>query len=89
MDSQKSSLAPQFESISSSALSLLYGQLSHPYMTIGKTIALTMQTFVGKMVSWLLIGIAHLILGNLLQALYTKDIYTQDDDIHSHTPPRT
>ena len=29
-------------------------QLSHPYMTIGKTIALTMQTFVGKVMSLLL-----------------------------------
>ena len=28
-------------------------QLSHPYMTIGKTIALTMQTFVGKVKSLL------------------------------------
>ena len=26
-------------------------QLSHPYMTIGKTIALTIQTFVGKVMS--------------------------------------
>ena len=26
-------------------------QLSHPYMTTGKTIALTRQTFVGKMMS--------------------------------------
>ena len=26
-------------------------QLSHPYMTIGKTIALTRQTFVGKLMS--------------------------------------
>ena len=29
-------------------------QLSHPYMTIGKTIALTRQTFVGKVLSLLL-----------------------------------
>ena len=28
-------------------------QLSHPYMTTGKTIALTMQTFVGKVMSLL------------------------------------
>ena len=28
-------------------------QLSHPYMTIGKTIALTRQTFVGKVMSLL------------------------------------
>ena len=30
-------------------------QLSHPYMTTGKTIALTWQTFVGKVMSLLLI----------------------------------
>ena len=28
-------------------------QLSHPYMTIGKTIALTTQTFIGKVMSLL------------------------------------
>jgi len=28
-------------------------QLSHPYMTTGKTIALTRQTFVGKVMSLL------------------------------------
>ena len=28
-------------------------QLSHPYMTTGKTIALTLQTFVGKVMSLL------------------------------------
>ena len=30
-------------------------QLSHPYKTTGKTIALTIQTFVGKVVSLLLL----------------------------------
>ena len=34
-------------------LSLLYGPLSHPYMTTGKTIALTIWTFVGKVISLL------------------------------------
>ena len=42
--SQESFPAPQFESISSSALSLFMVQLSHPYMTTGKTIALTKPT---------------------------------------------
>ena len=39
--------APQLKSISSSALSFLYNkvQLSHPYMTTGKTKALTRRTF--------------------------------------------
>ena len=39
-DSQESSPTPQFKSINSSALSFMV-QLSHPYMTTGKTIALT------------------------------------------------
>ena len=53
-DSQESYSAPQFESINSLALSLLYEvQLSHPYMTTGKTTALTIQTFVGKVKSLL------------------------------------
>ena len=46
MDSQESSPIPHFKSISSSVLSFLYVQPSHPYMTTGKTIALTRQTFV-------------------------------------------
>ena len=44
----KSPLAPQLKSISS-VLSFLYGPSL--YMTTGKTIALTIQTFVGKMMS--------------------------------------
>ena len=40
-DSEESSPTPQFESINSSALSLLTVQPSYLYMTIGKTIALT------------------------------------------------
>ena len=44
---------PQFENINSSVLCLLKVQLSHSYMTTGKTIALTLQTFVSKMMSLL------------------------------------
>ena len=51
-DSQESSLAPQFKSPNSLALSLM-AQLSHLYMTIGKTVAMTIWTFVGKMMSLL------------------------------------
>src|SRR5574340_69978 len=36
-------------------------QLSHPYMTTGKTIALTRQTFVGKVMSLLLNMLSRLI----------------------------
>ena len=47
-DFQESSPTPQLKSISSSVLSLLMVQLSHPYMTTAKTRALTIWPFVGK-----------------------------------------
>ena len=53
-NSQESSPTPQSKSINSLALSFLPLQLSHPYMTTGKTIALTRRTFVGKVMSLLL-----------------------------------
>ena len=37
-------------------------QLSHPYMTIGKTIALTRQTFVGKVMSLLFNVLSRLVI---------------------------
>ena len=37
-------------------------QLSHPYMTTGKTIALTRQTFVGKLMSLLLNMLSRLVI---------------------------
>ena len=38
------------------------GQLSHPYMTTGKTIALTGRTFVGKVMSLLLNMLSRLVI---------------------------
>ena len=57
-ESQESSPTPQFESINSSVLSLL----SHPYMTTGKTITLTRQTFVGKVMSLLFNMLSRLVI---------------------------
>src|SRR5574337_1211812 len=37
-------------------------QLSHPYMTTGKTIALTRQTFVGKVMSLLVNMLSRLVI---------------------------
>ena len=37
-------------------------QLSHPYMTTGKTIALNRQTFVGKLMSLLLNMLSRLVI---------------------------
>ena len=50
---QESLPKPQFKSINSSVLSFLILQVSYPYMTTGKTIALTRWTFVGKVMSLL------------------------------------
>ena len=50
-DSQESSPTPQFKSINSSCSAFFTVQLSHPYMTTGKTIAVTRLTFVGKVMS--------------------------------------
>ena len=50
-DSQESSPTPQFKILRGSAFFTV--QLSHPYMTTGKTIALTRQTFVDKVMSLL------------------------------------
>ena len=47
-------------------------QLSHPYMTPGKTIALTIQTFVGKVMSLLLNMLSRLILGLLLHLIQVQ-----------------
>ena len=47
----KSSLVPQFESINSSPLSLLYGPALTSYMVTGKTIPLGIGAFVGKVMS--------------------------------------
>ena len=43
-------------------------QLSHPYMTTGKTIALTRQTFVGKVMSLLLNMLSMLVTTFLLRS---------------------
>ena len=54
-DSQESSPTPQFKSIILQHSAFFTVQLSHIYMTTGKTIALTRRTFVGKVMSLILI----------------------------------
>ena len=53
--------APQFKNISSSAAFFIV-QLSHPYMTTGKTIALTRLTFAGKVMSLLFNMLSRLVI---------------------------
>ena len=49
-------------------------QLLHPYMTTGKTIALTRQTFVGKVLSLLLNMLSMLLEKTLESPLDCKEI---------------
>ena len=63
-DSQEPSPTSQFKSINSSALAFTV-QLSHPYMTTEKTIPLTRQTFVGKVMSPLLNMLSRLVIAFL------------------------
>ena len=65
-DSQESSPTPQFKSINSSWHSAFFiVQLSHPFMTTGKTIALTRWTFVGKVMSLLFNMLSRLVISFL------------------------
>ena len=68
-DSQESSPTPQFKSIKKASIfqcsAFFIVQLSHPYMTTGKTIALTRQTFVGKVMSLLFNMLSRLVIAFL------------------------
>ena len=68
---KESSPTPQFKSINSSALNFLYSpSWSHPYMTTGKSIALTRQTFVGKVMSLLFNILSRLVIAFLPRSKY-------------------
>ena len=60
-DSQESSLTPWFFGAQLS----LWVQLSHPYMTPGKTMVLTKRTFVGKVMSLLFNMLSRLVIAFL------------------------
>ena len=64
-DSQESSPMPQFKCINPTALIFVIVQLTHPYMTTGKTIALTRWTFVGKVMSLLFNMLSRLVIAFL------------------------
>ena len=66
-DSQESSPTLLFKSISSLAPSFLYSPTPTSYMTTGKTIALTRQTFVVKVMSLLLNMLYRLVIAFHLQ----------------------
>ena len=65
MDSQESSPPLQFKTSILWCLAFFIVQLSHPYMTTGKTIALTKWTFVGKVMFLLFNILSRLVIAFL------------------------
>ena len=64
-DSQESSPTPHSKASILPRSAFFTVQLSHPYMTTGKTIALTRQTFVGKVMSLLFNMLSRLVIAFL------------------------
>ena len=63
-------------------------QLSHPYMTIGKTIALTRQTFVGKVMSVLLNTLSRLVIAFLPRSKHLFISWLQSPSAVILEPPK-
>jgi len=63
-------------------------QLSHPYLTTGKTIALTRQTFVGKVMSLLLIMLSRLVITLLLRSKHLLISWLQSPSAVILEPPK-
>ena len=63
-------------------------QLSHPYMTTGKTIALTRQTFVGKVMSLLFNMLSRLIITSLPRSKHLLISWLQSPSAVILEPPK-
>ena len=63
-------------------------QLSHPYMTSGKTIALTRQTFVGKVMSLLFNMLSRLVIAFLPRSKHLLNSWLQSPSAVILEPPK-
>ena len=63
-------------------------QLSHPYMTTGKTIALTRRTFVGKVMSLLFNMLSRLVITFLLRSKHLLISWLQSPSVVILEPPK-
>ena len=63
-------------------------QLSHPYMTTGKTIALTRQTFVGKVMSLLFNILSRLVIAFLPRSRHLLISWLQSLSTEIWEPPK-
>ena len=63
-------------------------ELSHPYMTTGKTIALTRWTFVGKVISLLFNMLSRLVLAFLQRSKHLLSSWLQSPSAEILEPPK-
>ena len=63
-------------------------QLSYPYMTTGKTIALTRWTFIGKVISLLFNKLSQLVMNFLLRSKCLLISWLQSPDAVVFEPPK-
>ena len=63
-------------------------QLSHPYMTAGKTIALTRWTFVGKVMSLLIDMLSRLVIAFLPRSKHLLILWLQSPSAVILEPPK-
>ena len=87
-DSQESSSTPQFKSITFWHSAFFTVQLSHPYMTTGKTKALTRQTFVGKVMSLLFNMLSRWVITLLPRSKYLLTSWLQSPSAVILEPPQ-
>ena len=63
-------------------------QLSHPYMTTGKTIALTRRTFVGKVISLLFNALSRFVIDILSRSKHLLISWQQSPSAVILEPPK-
>ena len=85
---QESSSTPQFKSINYLALSFIYSPTLNPYMTTGKTIALTRWTFVGKVLSLLFTMLSRLVIAFLPRSKHLLISWLQSPSAVILEPPK-
>ena len=66
----------------------IMAQLSHPYMTTGKTIGLTRWTFVGKVMSLLFDMLSRLVISFLPRSKYLLSSWLQSPSAVTLKPPK-
>ena len=79
---------PQFKSINSQCSTFFTVQLPHPYMTTGKTIALTRRTFVDKVTSLLFNMLSRLVISFLPRSKHVLISWLQSPSAVILEPPK-